>query len=299
MKILCIGQAAYDITLPVDHYPEENKKVYVSERVECGGGSASNCAYLLGKWGMEVYFAGVVGNDHYGDSIKEEMLGVNVNLKYLQRMNGVESTVSYIIANAALGSRTIICTRSKSLKMYNVEIDNDFDVILFDGYEKDVVFSAIERNPDAIKIIDAGKVNDDMVELAHMADYVVCSNNFAQQYTNMIMSYDDIESIKRVYDKLKEDFSNNVIITLEDKGCFTYLDEYIIVPTLKVNAVDSTGAGDIYHGAFTYCIAQGYDLLKTMKISNIAGALSVQRVGSRYSVFELEEVMNKYNENVI
>lgn len=72
MKIMCIGQSAYDITLPLDHYPIENKKVRIQGKVECGGGSASNCAYLLAKWGMDVYFAGVVGNDYYGEKIKEE-----------------------------------------------------------------------------------------------------------------------------------------------------------------------------------------------------------------------------------
>ena len=299
MKILCIGQATYDITLPVDHYPEENKKFYISKRIECGGGSASTCAYLLAKWGMEVYFAGVVGNDHYGDSIKKELQDINVNIKYLQTMNGVNSKVSYILANTSNGTRTILANKNDSLKMYNVDIEDDFDVILLDGYEKDMVFAAMEKNPNAIKIIDAGKVTEDMVEFSHMFDYVVCSNDFAQQYTNMELDYDDIESLKKVYDKLREAFSKNVIITLEDRGCFTYINDYMIVPTLKVKALDTCGAGDIYHGAFVYAIASGFDLLKSMKIANITGALSVQKVGSRNSIFELKEVMDKYFEDVI
>ena len=63
MKAICIGQAAYDITLPMDHFPIENKKTRSQDKIECSGGSACNCAYLLAKWGIDTYFAGVVGDD--------------------------------------------------------------------------------------------------------------------------------------------------------------------------------------------------------------------------------------------
>ena len=72
MKILCLGNVAYDITLPMEDYPVENVKYRLTNRVECGGGQASNCAYLLAKWGMNVAFAGVVGNDYYGELIRKE-----------------------------------------------------------------------------------------------------------------------------------------------------------------------------------------------------------------------------------
>ena len=72
MKILCLGHAAYDTTFPVENFPEENSKNRVPKKVECGGGPSSNSAYLLGKWGMETYIAAVVGNDEYGNRIKNE-----------------------------------------------------------------------------------------------------------------------------------------------------------------------------------------------------------------------------------
>ena len=74
MKILCIGHAAYDITVPLTEYPIENTKNRVPERIECGGGPASNAAYLLAKWNMETYFAGIVGNDNYGNIIENEFI---------------------------------------------------------------------------------------------------------------------------------------------------------------------------------------------------------------------------------
>jgi sugar/nucleoside kinase (ribokinase family) len=71
-----------------------------------------------------------------------------------------------------------------------------------------------------------------------------------------------------------------------------------LMPSIKVTPIDSTGAGDIFHGAFTYCIAKGYDIEKTLKISNITAGLSVTKIGGRNSVFPLEEVMKIYEENI-
>lgn len=298
MKIICVGQSAYDITLPLDHYPIENKKIRVPSKVECGGGSASNCAYLLAKWGMETYFAGVVGNDYFGNKIKEEYDAVGVNYKYLKTDPNLPTTTSYIISNTDIGSRTILTVRDKDIKMDVIETLDDFDVMLFDGYEKDFSLELIKRNPKAIKIIDAGSIKEGTVEIAKEMDYVVCSHDFAEQFTGVKINYDDMSTIIDAYEKMKQEFKNNVIITLEARGCFTNIDGYRLIPSIEVKAIDSTGAGDIFHGAFVYCIANKFSLAKTMLFSNITGALSVRKTGSRNSIPEIAEVVEKYNDVV-
>ena len=72
-------------------------------------------------------------------------------------------------------------------------------------------------------------------------------------------------------------------------------NEYEIIPSIKVTALDSTGAGDIFHGAFTYFIANGYSLKETIHLASITGAISVTRVGSRYSIPMLQEVLDYDN----
>ena len=203
MKVMCVGQSAYDITLPLDHYPIENKKVRVEGKVECGGGSASNCAYLLAKWGLETYFAGVIGNDYYGEQVKKEYAKIGVNTKYLQVSDKFNTTSSYIIANTSIGSRTILTNRSKDIKMEPVEIDDTFDYILFDGYEKDFCMDLIRKNPNAITILDAGSLKEATVELAHVVDYVVCSHDFAEEFTKVKIDYNDINTIVLAYNELK------------------------------------------------------------------------------------------------
>jgi len=294
MKILCIGQSAYDITLPVEGYPVENKKIKIkNKKVECGGGSANNCAYLLGLWGCDVSLASPIGNDIYGKKIKEELLKVNVNLKYFKELD-IETTTSFIITNLNKGTRTIITNKNEGMHYdENDMINEKFDVILTDGNDYELALKVINNNPNAISIIDAGNLKLGSIELCKAVNYVVCSNDFAREYTNIDFKYDDLDSIKKVYDILENDFQNKVVITLESHGSFTKIDdEYILVPSIKMNCVDSTGAGDIYHGAFTYFISHGYSLKDTLRLSNIAGALSVRYIGSKPSMPNLDEVLS-------
>ena len=95
------------------------------------------------------------------------------------------------------------------------------------------------------------------------------------------------------YKKLKEYYNTNIIITLEEKGSFTEIDgKYCHLPSVKEKSLDSTGAGDIFHGAFAYFIANSYSLKDAIYYASIAGALSVKTIGSRYSIPRLEEVEN-------
>lgn len=298
MKVLCIGHLTYDTTISMDEYPEENEKYRLTKKVECGGGPASNAAYLLGKWSMNTYFAGVAGNDIQGKKAKKEFDSVKVNTNYLELNDEVETDSSYIIANDNNGSRTILSV-SSNRKEYplSLNIDEKFDVIEFDGDELDASLKVIKKNPNAIKIIDAGNLRESTKKLSYLMDYLVCSHDFAEDVTNKKMDYKKIDTIIDIYKDLKKEFKNNIIITLESEGTFTEIDgEYKIIPSIKAKSIDSTGAGDIFHGAFTYFIANGFSLEASILLSNITGALSVEKLGSRYSVPELQEVINKYKE---
>lgn len=289
MKILVIGHAAYDVTFPLDKFPEENTKSRVPSRVESGGGPAFNAAYLLGKWGMDVSFAGLVGNDNFGNKLIKQLEMVGISTKYLQISNSFPTTNSFIIANTSIGSRTVLTYRPDNMKMEDFKLDFEPDIILMDGQEYDLSVKFIKEYPNAISIIDAGRPKENIINLAKMVNYVVCSKEFAESVTNTKIT--DNHSIIDLYKKMENLFSGKVVVTLESKGAlYKYNNQIKIMPSLKVKAVDSTGAGDIFHGAFTYGIANSYDLEKTIMISNVAGALSVTKIGSLASMPEKEKI---------
>ena len=293
MKILCLGHATYDITLPLDEFPIENTKNRIQERIECGGGPASTAAYLLGCWGADVYFAGIVGDDYYGHKIKEEFKKANVHTDYLELRNGYDTTSSIVLANKANGSRTTFAYKPKKVEMKPFELDFNPNVILIDGQEYERSLEVLNKYPEALTIIDAGRDRPQIIHLCKLVKWVACSKDFAESVTGIKIDYNNFDTLKEVYQKLNEMFNNEVVITLEDKGCF-YKGE--IIKSVQLKTVDSTGAGDIFHGALTYYLARGYDAFNALKLANYAGAISVSRIGTRNSIPTKEEMEAVYNE---
>ena len=293
MKALCIGHATYDFTMSMKDYPKENTKYRVENVVECGGGPASNAAYLLSLWGVDTYFAGVVGNDENGKKIKEEFKKVNVNTRFLEVDSNNDTTMSFVLINAKNGSRTIFTKKSSGMKLTK-EINIKPDLILVDGEELEASKKVLSNSKNAISIIDAGRLRESTIELSKMVDYVVCSKVFVEEYTGIKIDLNNEDVINKIFTELTRDFKN-VIITLEEKGALYQKEGKVkLIPSIEVDEVDSTGAGDIFHGAFAYSLLKKYDIEKSIMIANIAGAISVTRLGGRYSMPSLKEVMREY-----
>lgn len=299
-QVLCIGHSAYDITLPVESFPIENKKYDIKDVCECGGGPAGNAAFLISKWGLNCAYAGCIGNDTYGLKIKEELEDVGVNLEYLIVDENYDTPFSFILANNENGSRTLFNHDNKGKKTKTISFkDQKVDTILVDGHELEASIEALKKYPDAVSILDGGSFNNRTETLAKMVDYLVCSEDFAKQYTG-IDELELEENRAKVFGKLSILNNKNIIVTLGAKGSLYEQDgEILHQSTYKVNSIDSTGAGDIFHGAFAYGITQSYDVIKTIKISSIAAALSVEKIGGRVAIPSIERVIELYHKNVI
>ena len=180
--------------------------------------------------------------------------------------------------------------------MTNVDYDFTPDYILVDGQEYEMSMKALDTYKDAISIIDAGRPRKEIIDLAKKCTYLVCSKEFAETVTEEKIDFDKVETLESVYSKLEQEFKNNVVVTLESYGCMARINGKLrIIPSLKVKALDSTGAGDIFHGAFVYGLVKKFSLEKTLKFANYAGAISVTRVGGRYSMPTLEEMKEVYD----
>ena len=143
--------------------------------------------------------------------------------------------------------------RPQTMKMKRFKLNFKPDIILIDGQEFEMSKEIIMKHPNSISVIDAGRATDEIIELSKMVNYVVCSKNFAEEVTKIKIDYSDNRTILNLYNKMEKIFQNTIVITLEDKGCLYKSDGVVkIMPSPKVKAVDSTGAGDIFHSAFVY-----------------------------------------------
>ena len=292
MKAICVGHSTFDITLPMDEYPKENVKYRLKKHIGCGGGPASNGAYLLAKWGVETTIVSVVGDDYYGDRIIKDFKDIGANTRYLEKMKNHRTTSSYIITNMSNGSRTILSSKDEPVRKIKKKVRGKADVILIDGEHPETAKEVLYNNPGAISVLDAGRLSEDTKALGKMVTYLVCSKSFAEEFTKKKVHISKQEELIEIYDELESFFHNRIVITLESAGSFSKIgDKYQIIPTIKVQALDSTGAGDIFHGAFIYFIGQNYSLIEAIRLASITAAISVQRIGSRNSIPSLKEVL--------
>ena len=299
MRVLCVGHCSYDIICPVEAYPIEDNKYRIEERIDSGGGSAANAAYLLGKWGIETYMAGVIGSDDLGNKIKKELESVQVKTDHIETIFDQPTSISFILVNKQNGSRTVFSPSSKAsgqARKYDYLMNPD--IILIDGYEYTAAREALNKYPEAISIIDAETSSPEILELCKYVKYIVCSKNFAETMAKTKADFKDPKTLVNMYQNLRNRFPNKeIIVTLSEHGAlYADGDEIKIMPGLNRQVKDTTGAGDLFHGAFAYGMLNKFPIEKCVSYGNIAAGLSLDKIGVRNSVPSLNEVISVYNE---
>lgn len=293
-KILCVGHSACDITYLMKEYPIENKKYKVNETKIMGGGPTGNASYLLGKYKEKVSYITTLGNDPYGQLIVAELNSMNIDLKNSLIQNDYHTPCSMIITNTSNGSRTILNHRNKNIipENYNINYIKNPEFILFDGHEIELARLALKEFKNSVTVLDAGSYKNETVELASKVDYLICSEDFASGYAKVEKL--TLDNYKEVFSHLEKLNNKTIIITLGEKGClYKKNNDLYIHPAFNTKAVDTTGAGDIFHGAFVYALSNNFDFIKTIKFSSACASLSVEKIGGRESIPELNDIYKR------
>ncbi len=293
IDVLCIGTAAFDINLPLEDFPEENRKYEIRRSFETGGGPAANAASLLSKWGVSAALACVIGDDLFGRRILDELNAEGAELSLIGVRSGYGTPLSCILVNQKTGSRTIInrhegapplVLEESTLRGLNPR------VILMDGHQLDASLKAIAVSPQAKTILDAGSRRKGTEVLSRKVDYLIGSEGFALDMTGVSRLQTPVEQ-EQCLKGLFALNGKNVAITLGEKGTI-YLEggRLASLPALAVQAVDTTAAGDVFHGAFAYAVLHGKTFAEALWFSSTTAGLSVARPGGRSSFPNLREV---------
>ena len=293
LDVLCVGHAACDVSFFVDHYPQENTKCETHECLEDCGGPAANAAWLLSSWELRVGFAGLVGDDVHGKRTRDEFTAVCTDVSLLEMRPGHATPLSMILINRQNGSRTIINRKlnGASLSMDTAKLlPLKPRVLLFDGHELEASLTAIQAFPEAISILDAGSWREGTAALAGQVNYLAASERFAVQATGVTSLQSEAER-RQCLARLREQFATKTIVTLGERGLM-YDDGggFNQLSAFPADAVDTTAAGDIFHGAFAYAIAAKMPLREALRFSSMAASLSVCKAGGRSSIPTLKKV---------
>ena len=290
IDVLCVGHAAFDVTMSADYHPAADEKLQASAMRNCGGGPAANAAVQIARLGGASAFCGYLGNDIYGDAHVAEFESDDVDLTYLVR-GSAPSSISQILAKPD-GSRSLVNykvdTPWLAAGAVNVSRSNP-RAILFDGHEPLLSESIIDwaMGEEIPSVLDAGSMHRGTGALAMKVDYLVASEKFARQFCET----DDVDVALKQFSEQRD----NVVITLGGQGLIWARDgEFGALPAFKVNAIDSTGAGDAFHGAFALGVAQGMAWHELLTFASAAGALTCTRLGAREGLpthLEVEQLL--------
>jgi len=274
IDVLCIGHASYDLVFSLAHHPEADEKTTADKLLGCGGGPAANAAVTVARLGCVAAFSGYLGGDIYGDSHLKELQAEGVDTRLVVR-GGAPTPLSVVLVKPD-GKRALINYKgeTKALPSNSVNFSGIYPkVVLFDGHEPDLSLSFLEQACGKIPaVLDAGSLHGGTLALMGKVDYLVCSEKFALQYAG-----DEHAALSRL-----AELAPVVVITLGERGLIWRRGaDSGNIPAPQVSAIDSTGAGDAFHGAFAAAVSVGMEWLDVLHYAGIAGALCCTQMGAR------------------
>ncbi len=296
MNVLCIGESLLEITCPVNEPIKEGAKLVLKEKQEVGGGHAGNVAYLLGKWGVDTHIASMVGADDYAEKIKKEFESVNVHTDYIETSFDRGTTWTLVLTNQASKENTVYKVHNNSyLKKYSFLIEPG--IIFSDGNDFNASLSAYEKFSKSNSVLMVQQHNNEVLELCRYYKHLIFNKKSAEEYSNIMIDFNNSGTLVNAFNKLKQKFSNSeVVITLGEKGCvYSNRGQIKIIPPINISVVDSYGAGDVFAGAYVFGLSRDFDYEKTLLFAVIASSLSATKVSSRASIPSITEV-NSYFE---
>ena len=291
MLVAGIGQCSLDYLAVVDIFPQVDTKNEVLEWYEQGGGPVATALVALSRLGIPCNFYGIIGDDYAGETIEQSLIKEGIDVSGLIKRENAISQLAFIVIEKGTAKRTIFWKRPSGKPLQQEELRNDFlkgiDFLLLDGLMKDVSLYAAKK-AKALNIpvmLDAGKARPGMLEVARLSDYVVASEEFAKD-----LGW-DIDA--KVLQKEKEKLGVKVLtITLGERGNITISDDQVFqIPAFMVRTVDTTGAGDVFHGGYIYGLLRGWSLKDTVIFASALAAIKCTKIGGRAGIPQLSEVV--------
>jgi sulfofructose kinase len=292
MTVTGIGQCSLDYIGIIDAYPPADTKKEILEWHEEGGGPVATALVALTRLGVRCRFYGIVGDDAAGGKIRRSLAGEGVDVSGLKTRRASVSQVAFIAVESRTGRRTIFWRRPTGEVLRQAELGQDFldgsDMLLVDGLMAEASIHAARgaKKRSLPVLLDAGRMRPGMIELAGLCDYLVGSEEFARDLGWELSP----EALPREREKLGVKV---LTITLGERGSITVSSQgdCFETPAFMVDAVDTTGAGDVFHGGYAYGLLEGWGLEKTVIFASALAAMKCTKAGGRAGIPQLEEVM--------
>jgi len=290
-QVYGLGQCALDYIGKIATYPRPDVKCEFSNMVIGGGGPVATALVALARWGLSCSFAGVLGDDLFGGMIQASLDREGIDTSGVLVREGFASQFAFIVAEPGSGRRTIFWRRPTGPPPRPDEIDYGVigraKVVHTDGLFPEASLAACKAAKEAgvQVVVDAGSLREGMLEIARYSDYYLASETFAQD----LVGHDDPLAACQKLAKLGPRISG---VTLGARGYVALAHgREITGPAYKVEAVDTTGCGDVFHGGFIYGVVQGWSVEKSLDFGAWSAARVSRDLGGRAGIPSLQELV--------
>jgi len=288
--IAAIGIAVVDTIMLIDGFKEHEGSFHCDRIVVEGGGMAATALCAASLLGSDTRLFTRIGDDLPGRFILEGLDHFNVDTSGVVTIPGENTVMSTVLVDAGTGEKQFYSLREKTVFRDLIEPDcsllDDAQLILVDGYWFEAALAAVRRAKErGISVVaDFKSMYGRLDAIMPYIDYLIVPGFFAESVTG--------ESVpERMLEKLAAMQPGIPVITLGVEGG-VYLRDGVTrrYGAFPVETVDSTGAGDAFHGAFCHFLSRGFDLGRCIELSSAVGALNCRSIGGRSALPTLGEL---------
>lgn len=295
-KITVIGSLNYDVILKIPRLPFKGETLTANGAAFSAGGKGANQAVQAAKLKTPTYMVGCVGTDASADFLVNTAKEYGVNVDYIRKVPG--SSGMGVINAVEDGSVYACIVRGANFEVTREDVDNAMPIlkesgvcILQNEIPVEIIVYAIDKAKEAgcTVVLNAAPAIELPEECLSKVDILVVNEVEAEFYCHE--KIDSVEKAKTEIKKMAEKYNNNVIFTLGKDGAVAYENGTIeFIPAMKVDAIETTGAGDSYIGAVSHSIIEGKSLIEACKFATKCSAITVCRIGAQPSMPTLEDV---------
>ncbi len=289
--VVGVGLNATDTLLVVPHFPAYAGKVPFQEEMLSPGGQVASAMVACARLGLRTKYIGAVGDDERGRIQMESLRGTGINLDHVQQRRNCPNQSAYIIVDRSTGERTVLWRRPECLRIDPEEITAEqitcARLLHIDGHDTAAVAhaAALAKSHGIPVTVDVDTIYHGFDQVLPNIDYLIASSEFPTAWTGVNDPFLALETMQNEYGM------KVAAMTLGAHGSMARMDgRYYYSPAFVVNCLDTTGAGDVFHGAFCYAVLQGMPMGEALEFSNAMAALNCTAVGARGGIRGLPEI---------
>ncbi len=287
--VVGVGYCCVDYLGIVPRYPALDEKVKLVDFSVQGGGITATAMVTVERLGGRASYIGTVGDDDFGAFVIEDLARDGVDTAHVGVQPGAATQFAFIAVDHDTGKRTIFWT-TPSVKLSASDIRRD-DVVAGRVLHTDAHFpeAAVQaamwaNGADIPVVMDAGSMREGSAELIERTDCLITSALFARQFTG---ADDPAEAARAMFGGRRK----LCAVTMGEAGCVYVTSEGTFHRrAFGVDVVDTTGAGDVFHGAFSFGLSRGWDFHEAIRFASAVAAIKCTKLGGRAGIPSMARV---------